>query len=240
MEFNDTEYINSLFIFKDRATKLLNKIVTDTPDKKYDTIVDIGCGTGVVTQMLAHRLMVDHIYGIDIDSGVIEFAKHTHNESNIQYINQDISAEWYELAPGLRALEGRVSLVFSSACFQWIDNKRNAMKNIYRLLKNGGKICADIMQIPDLFEGFPDMYEKFTGNIQNIPTKVQQMNVWSDLFQEFNLKIISQEFILENHTIPEKAFIDHFMPMLICLWAKYWIDYSKVRDEVQHLIYERS
>jgi hypothetical protein len=33
MEFNDTEYINSLFIFKDRAIKLLNKIVTENPDK---------------------------------------------------------------------------------------------------------------------------------------------------------------------------------------------------------------
>ncbi len=167
--------------------------------------MDIGCGTGIVTQMLAHRLNVDHIYGIDMDSGVIEFAKHNHNESNIQYINQDISVEWHELAPGLRALEGKVSLVFSSACFQWIDNKKNAMKNIYRLLENGGKIYADIMQIPDLFEGFPKISKKFT-NLQNILTKVQQMNVWSDLFNEFNLKIISQEFIVEKHNIPEKAF----------------------------------
>jgi hypothetical protein len=27
------------------------------------------------------------------------------------------------------------------------------------------------------------------------------------------------------------------MPMLMCLWAKYCVDYMKVRDEVRHLIY---
>jgi len=66
-------------------------------------------------------------------------------KDNITYFAQDFGQEFQCLAPELRALEGKVDLIFSNFCFQWIENKANVVKNMNHLLSKGGKIYINIL-----------------------------------------------------------------------------------------------
>ncbi|CAG2175165.1 unnamed protein product, partial [Oppiella nova] len=79
---------------------------------EYDLVLDIGCGSGNITQTIGDILKVKQIYGIDVDKEMIGFATQNHCKPYIQYFAQDFGADWDVLAPELRALEGKVDLIF--------------------------------------------------------------------------------------------------------------------------------
>ena len=113
--------------------------------------MDFGCGTGNVTLMLNSLLTIRQIYAIDVDPEMIDFANENHPKDNIQYILQDLSQEWDQLSPDIKALENKVSLIFSNHVLHWIINKENLAKNLYRLLSKNGKLYANIYWITDPF-----------------------------------------------------------------------------------------
>ena len=43
-----------------------------------ETIIDMGCGPGIMTDVLANEFNCKHIVGIDINPQIIEFAKQNH------------------------------------------------------------------------------------------------------------------------------------------------------------------
>jgi len=74
--------------------------------------------------MLDKSLRINQLNAIDIDDKMIKFAKQNYNKPNIQYITQDIEAEWEDLRPELKALEGKVTLIFTNFVLHWIVNKK--------------------------------------------------------------------------------------------------------------------
>jgi trans-aconitate methyltransferase len=86
-----------------------------------------------VTLLLNSLLTINKLYAIDVDKDMIKFAEEKHNKNNIHYLLQDLSLEWNQLRPQLKALEGKVSLIFSNYVLHWIKDKENAAKNLFRL-----------------------------------------------------------------------------------------------------------
>ncbi|CAG2174690.1 unnamed protein product, partial [Oppiella nova] len=87
------------------------QLIQDIPkDRDYNIIVDIGCGSGYMTQLLAKRV------------------KHkNHKMDSIEYWIQDMSVSWHDMSSRLKELESRVDLIVSNFAFHWIEDKSQLM-----------------------------------------------------------------------------------------------------------------
>lgn len=100
-------------------------------------IVDVGCGTGNLTNMLSLQIKHKMIIGLDNSDKMIEFAKNNHNFKTSNYVKVDITDDWEQLEDQLNLTERTVDLVVSLYCLHWIKDKQKALENISRLLKPG-------------------------------------------------------------------------------------------------------
>ncbi len=170
-------------------------------------MLDVGCGSGNVTILLNSLLTINQLYAIDVDKDMIKFAEEKHHKNNIHYLSQDLSLEWDQLRPELKALEAKVSLIFSNHVLHWIKDRENVAKNLFRLLSKTGKIYAQIFWISDPFSDLKgeekEIHEK---EILKIPTKESQLNLWINIFKTVGFDLIENEFHLRKDVYEKKVF----------------------------------
>lgn len=111
------------------AIDLVNRIYLERPKK----ILDVGCGPGNSSQVLAQRYPDADVLGIDSSPAMIEAAKAQH--PNIRFMQCDASIN-------LHTLDRNFDIVFSNACIQWIPDHNALLKNMMCLLKPGGVLAV--------------------------------------------------------------------------------------------------
>lgn len=116
------------------AKKLLTLI---DKNKKYDTILELGCGTGVFTKIFYKNLNFTHLDLNDIFDTQEFF-------SNIPY------REFFVENMESLALQ-RYSLVISSSAFQWVENLEAL---IYKISKSTPQLVFSIYSKGNLIEIF--------------------------------------------------------------------------------------
>ena len=120
-------------MFKNERTQpaidLVNRIYIDDPQK----ILDIGCGPGNSTQVLAQRFPNAYILGVDKSPNMIETAKKDY--PNLEFKICDVDKD-------LSILDKDFDIVFSNACIQWIPNHNQLLKDMIRLLKPDGILAV--------------------------------------------------------------------------------------------------
>jgi trans-aconitate methyltransferase len=161
-----------------------------------------------MTLLLNSLLTIKQLYAIDIDKEMIKFAEEKHHKNNIHFLSQDFGQEWDQLRPELKALEGKVSLIFSNHVLHWIKDKENAAKNLFRLLSKSGSIYAHIYWISDPFSGLSgeekEIHEK---EIMKIPTKESQLNLWINTFKTVGFELIENAFQSRECVFEKQEFI---------------------------------
>ncbi|MFN0172845.1 MAG: trans-aconitate 2-methyltransferase [Bryobacteraceae bacterium] len=109
---------------------LVNRIPLDDPRE----IVDLGCGPGNSTAVLAQRWPKAAITGIDHSPEMLDRARRDRPE-----------IAWQLADIGLWTPDRQVDLVFSNAAFQWIHGHRQVLPRLVESLAPGGVFA---MQIP--------------------------------------------------------------------------------------------
>lgn len=155
--WNSVQYL----MFKNERTQpaidLVNRIYIDKPKK----IIDIGCGPGNSTQVLAEKFPNAYILGIDNSSDMIKAAKRDYT---------DIDFKIYDASNDLSGLGNDFDIVFSNACIQWIPDHSKLLKNMMSLLKPGGVFAVQT----------PMNYEE---PIHKIISEVSQSEKWKEEFK---------------------------------------------------------
>ncbi|MBO2515773.1 MAG: trans-aconitate methyltransferase [Clostridiales bacterium] len=105
--------------------------------KEPRTAIDIGCGPGNSTKVLADRFPGIRVTGADISQNMIALAKRNYPE--MEFISLDASKD-------LAGMKERYDIVFSSACIQWIPDHRRLIPGMMGILKAGGVLAV---QMPD-------------------------------------------------------------------------------------------
>lgn len=105
-------------------------------------LLDIGCGTGTITQHLCE--FSDNVVGLDISCGMIEQAVSYSHNGNIQWIIAD--------AEHLPFQSSSFEQVFSSMALQWCMPVEYALEEIYRVLKPKGVASVNLMAENSFFE----------------------------------------------------------------------------------------
>ncbi|MDI7743772.1 methyltransferase domain-containing protein [Lysinibacillus fusiformis] len=98
--------------------------------KEYETILDLGCGTGDLANAI--KGFGSRVIGVDKSANMIEQAKKKYG---------DISFEVRDAA-ALGFVE-EFDAVFSNATLHWVQPPEKALRSIYQVLKQGGRFVAE-------------------------------------------------------------------------------------------------
>jgi trans-aconitate 2-methyltransferase len=107
----------------------LLKLVVVRTDLKA---VDLGCGTGELTRVLADALPDSDVTGLDSSAQMLERTI-SHASSNLHFEQGDLSQ-----------LIGNWDLIFSNAAIQWCEDHENLIPQLFSRLNSGGQICVQI------------------------------------------------------------------------------------------------
>ena len=111
------------------ALDLLARIPLEKPGE----IVDLGCGTGNVTCLLAERWPQARITGVDSSPEMLKKANET--PGVIDWVEGD-AADWRPQRP--------VDLLFSNAALHWLDHHDRLFPCLVDCLKPGGYLAVQI------------------------------------------------------------------------------------------------
>lgn len=135
-DWNSVQYLKFEKQRTQPAIDLVNRIALNNPHR----IVDVGCGPGNSTNVLARRYKNAYILGVDMSPVMIESAKKAY--PGLDFALCDASRD-------LGKLGCDFDVVFSNACIQWIPDHPRLLKSMMDMLKPGGVLAV---QIPNQFE----------------------------------------------------------------------------------------
>jgi len=98
--------------------------------KEKDKILDVGTGTGVLIPYVLEVEKNVWIFAIDIAEKMIDKLKSKNFPKNVSPFIMDICKTSYK--------ENFFDKIIANACFPHFDNKKMALKEIYRILKKDG------------------------------------------------------------------------------------------------------
>ncbi|XP_077978818.1 juvenile hormone acid O-methyltransferase-like [Glandiceps talaboti] len=107
----------------------------DNDWKDGDIILDVGCGTGELTNQIAARKNVSTVVGVDVAPNAIKFAMENNFITNkTRYLLTDVN----DIQNKYPEFENFFTKVMSASVLHWIEDKEKAFRNLYWSLKPGG------------------------------------------------------------------------------------------------------
>ncbi len=95
-----------------------------------ESILDLGCGDGRLTQQLAQLVPHGNVLGIDASAGMIQAAKQREG-SNLSFLQMDINAMDFR---------EEFDVIFSNAALHWVLDHRRLLHAAHCALKPNGKL----------------------------------------------------------------------------------------------------
>lgn len=123
------------------ADELLTALQNTVPDLKPKTVLEIGCGTGLLTQKFCQNYQADTLYLNDLYDKIRENPVQTNADK--RFLIGDI--ETLDLA---NVLTTSPNLVLSSSCVQWLDDLPALCRRLYDVMSDDG-VFAFSSFLPD-------------------------------------------------------------------------------------------
>ena len=167
---------------------IAEKTVEMIPDNVTPSrILDVGCGTGQLTEMLAERFPNAKIDAIDIAPEMIEQAKQRVPHTNINWILANI----IDLE-----CEPVYDLIASSSSLHWVDPSEAGLKSLYKLLSDEGILALSILCVGTL-------HELHMSRMKAVPHKAPAVRmmpprIWLDRINLASLDVIDCREETEN------------------------------------------
>lgn len=100
-----------------------------------ETVLDAGCGSGRVTEMLLERLPRGRVLAVDGSASMLEAARERlAGDDRVEFVQADL----LELDLGGRAVDA----VLSTATFHWIKDHARLFARLHAALRPGGQLVA--------------------------------------------------------------------------------------------------
>lgn len=104
------------------------RLVAELSLQGDERVLDLGCGDGANTALVAERLPGGVVIGIDASKGMLEAAK-PRQKANLRFALMDIDT---------LSFVDEFDAVISNATLHWIKDHRRLLQNVHRALRPGG------------------------------------------------------------------------------------------------------
>lgn len=164
MYANPTLYDRSNFLQVRDGAQMIARIKSDFAEKAIDTVLDIGCGTGNLTELINRKLKPKRTIAFDLAPSMIDFARNRRRPSlvggeeekevyqeGVKYYEGSSCEAFDKLAKKLNLKPSSVDVITSFYCIHWVPDKGQACTNIFRFLKPGGRFYMIISVWNELF-----------------------------------------------------------------------------------------
>jgi len=121
--------------FEDERTRPPRELLAQVPLQRARIAVDLGCGPGNSTELLAERFPEATVIGLDSSPDMLRQAGTRLPQCT--FVEADV-AEWTP--------SGLPDLLFANATFQWVPDHQAVMKRLIGFLPEGGVLAV---QMPD-------------------------------------------------------------------------------------------
>ena len=158
--WNAEDYARNSSAQESWAIELISKLSL----KGHESLIDIGCGNGRITNEIASRLPAGYVVGIDLSESMIELSSKSYAGSNLSF---------YVMNAEDIHLDRRFDLAFSNATLHWVKDHQAVLASLKKHLYPNAKI---------LFQ----MGGK--GNAQDIVNTLDKLissRRWSEYFKGF-------------------------------------------------------
>lgn len=156
-----------------------------------ERILEIGCGTGYFTQLLAETYPDAKITAIDLAENMIREAKEQVEEDNVEFVLAD--AECLS-----QFAKETYDLIVSNAAIHWVQNPSNLLNGTMKLLKPGGSFISTALG-PDTFLELRSSFQYVEQELGIQPTDhlipLPSMNNWVSQLEKAGF----EENELEDH-----------------------------------------
>lgn len=125
--WNAEEYRNNSSEQQDSAAELIKTI----PFEKDQSVLDIGCGDGKITNAIAEMVSSGHVLGLDVSPFMIDSAKKTFHKNNLSFITLNaVDIDYVQ----------EFDVVTSFSTLQWVSDQKTVLAGVMKALRPGGKI----------------------------------------------------------------------------------------------------
>lgn len=171
----------------------------DESEAGGSTILEIGCGTGILTELLLNGWPCSSITALDIAPEMIEAAEQrvssVGHSARVRFLPADVET-WAAGAP-----PASFDLIVSNACFQWLRNPKETLGFLRRLLRPGGMLAFTTFG-PDTFrelhESFAEVYHAGGMEPQRHGLSFQPAAQWQIALREAGFRSIHFERYIEQ------------------------------------------
>lgn len=175
-------------------------LISELSFKGNETVLDLGCGDGILTEQLASLVPHGKVLGIDASINMIETAK-TISKSNLRFAHIDINEINFE---------NEFDLIYSNAALHWVKDHKRLLANAYKALKAHGKILWDFGGLGNCSNFIDVLQQKISGSnyakyFENIewpwfmPSKGQYTELISTTgFSTYTIKEVNRDNYFPN------------------------------------------
>lgn len=103
----------------------VNKLISILQLRGNESILDLGCGDGILTEQLSFLVPEGYVLEIDASVGMIEKAEQNVHD-NLKFRHMDISEMDFD---------NEFDVIFSNAALHWVKDHDKLLKNTYTALK---------------------------------------------------------------------------------------------------------
>jgi trans-aconitate 2-methyltransferase len=121
--------------FEDERTRPPRDLLAQVPLQRPHRAVDLGCGPGNSTELLAERFPQSEVIGLDSSPDMLKKARE--RLPNCRFVEGDIAS----FVP-----EAGTDLIFGNAVMQWLPDHAAIMRRLIEALPQGGVLAV---QMPD-------------------------------------------------------------------------------------------
>lgn len=210
-----------------QSTKKLVELVNIN---KGDTVLDVACGTGVVTNEIQKKIgKSGYVVGVDTSTTAIKIAKKWNGKkSNVNFINTD--AEKYSFSKKFDVVTCQYALFF-------FPNAQKALKNMKNSLKKSGTVGISVHGSKDAVPFFSSIIDSVTKYIPDyVPSGSPDLD-------RFGTKVALRKEVSKAgfSKIIVKEYVFHFSPGK---FEDYWKNYLKyiakpLKEKLNELEYSK-
>ncbi|MFS0690571.1 class I SAM-dependent methyltransferase [Sporosarcina sp. 179-K 8C2 HS] len=188
-------------------------------------ILDVGCGTGQTAAYLAYRYGAK-VTGIDINPTMIAKAERRmkKNRLSVKIIQGPVEK--------IPLPDNHFDIIASESVLSFV-NKPRALKEIFRLLKNGGRFIAIEQTINQRLEEKEENEIKHFYGFTSLPTEKD----WVALLEQAGFENIRIQQNTSIDSVPDIHYLDDIEPELYEIMDKHFDMILRYKEKLGYRIY---